>query len=146
MADSAAGLERSTESTTYSPVPGGDRASTDRIPLTVLSADAHDPIQLEIESLVKLGARKQDLGQDAEADDCYRKALELGYRALRSDSPELVLLLTDLTRLYLKKSSFGAAEPLLLRLLDMKRRGRGPSGGRHRSRQSRHRATGARTS
>ncbi|HEX9083154.1 MAG TPA: tetratricopeptide repeat protein, partial [Gemmatimonadaceae bacterium] len=64
---------------------------------------------------------KLELGSEAEAAECFRKALEIGDRTLGPDHPDLILLLNDLTRIYLKQSAYAAAEPLLLRLLELKR-------------------------
>ena len=123
MADSAFGLERSIDPTTYSPVTSVDRGNGDRDRASVSASPlgAPDATLADIESLVRLGTRKQENGRDAEAEEHFREALALGERAFGPDRPELMLLLTDLSRLYLKKSSFASAEPLLLRLLDMKR-------------------------
>ncbi len=121
MADSAFGLERSIDATTYSPVTSVDRGNGDRAPVPAASMGGPDAIHAEIESLVRLGTRKQENGESSEAEECFGKALELADRAFGPDNQALMLLLTDLTRLYLRNSSFAAAEPLLLRLLDMKR-------------------------
>jgi tetratricopeptide (TPR) repeat protein len=47
--------------------------------------------------------------------------LDLSERHLGEGHPDLVILLNDLSRLYLKQSAFEYAEPLLLRLLALKR-------------------------
>lgn len=114
-------------------------------------------------ALLKMGALKQEAGDYSEAEDLFRRALEIGERALDPKSPALVpalmslaaaqimcgkfedaellvfralavsenglaerdqdfvILLNDLTRLSLKQSAHGVAEPLLLRLLEIKR-------------------------
>jgi tetratricopeptide (TPR) repeat protein len=119
MADSATGLERSFDSTAYSPVAGGDRPAADRTPRTGIPAD--QPAPPDLGSLLKLAAKKQEIGADGEAEELFRSALEIADRMLGPDHPELILLITDLTRLQLKKSAFASAEPLLLRLLEIKR-------------------------
>jgi tetratricopeptide (TPR) repeat protein len=122
MADSATGFDRSIESTSYSPLVSGDRVLADRpqrsstTPSEERDGNAHD-----LASLIKLGGLKLEIGDDAAATEFFRKALEMGDRTLGPDHPDLILLLNDLTRLYLKQSAHAAAEPLLLRLLDMKR-------------------------
>ena len=121
MADSAFGLERSIDPTTYSPVISVDRGNGDRAPVSGSPMGGPDATHAEIESLVRLGTRKQENGESSEAEEYFGKALDLADGAFGPDNPELMLLLTDLTRLYLRNSSFAAAEPLLLRLLDMKR-------------------------
>jgi TonB family protein len=57
----------------------------------------------------------------AEAEDCFLKALQVGERMFGAEHPEMIILLNDLTRLYLKQGSHASAEPLLLRLLDLKK-------------------------
>ena len=121
MADSAIGLEHSIDSTSYSPVSNPDRGVTDRIPFSVLPGDEPDLAQSDLASLLKMGSLRQEAGNDAEAEEFFRKALEIADRTLGPEHPDLMLLLSDLTRLYLRKSAFGSAEPLLLRLLEIKR-------------------------
>jgi len=121
MADSAIGLERSIDPTNYSLVAGRDRGISDRISRPSRPVEADEAGQPDLASLLKLATLKQSSGEDAEAEEFFRQALTMADRTMGPDDPELVLLITDLTRLYLHKSSFAAAEPLLLRLLDMKR-------------------------
>jgi TonB family protein len=122
MADAARGFDRGIETTGYSPVVSSDRVTSDRIirspaPL----ADAHDSPPSDLTSLLRHGANRLDAGNDAEAEEFLRKALEIVDRTVGLDHPDLILLLNDLTRIYLKQSAYASAEPLLLRLLDMKR-------------------------
>jgi len=122
MADAAAGLERSIDTTSYSPIARGDRATSNRIPRSPdASIDASDTSHQDLASLVRNGAMRLEMGNEAEAEECFRKALEIGDRTLGADHPDLILLLNDLTRLYLRQSAYAAAEPLLLRLLELKR-------------------------
>lgn len=122
MAEPATGFDRGIDPTAYTPFAGGDRTIGDRGDrLTVTPADHHDSAHSELASLIALGTARLDAGADAEATEFFRRALELGDRTLGADNPDLVLLLNDLTRLYLKQSMYAEAEPLLLRLLDMKR-------------------------
>jgi len=122
MADAAAGLERSIDTTSYSPIASGDRATSNRIPRSPdASIDASDTSHQDLASLVRNGAMRLEMGNEAEAEECFRKALEIGDRTLGADHPDLILLLNDLTRLYLRQSAYAAAEPLLLRLLELKR-------------------------
>jgi TonB family protein len=122
MADAATGFERGIETTGYSPVAGGDRGTTDRIirspaPL----GDARDGSHSDLASLLRNGALKLDAGNDSEAEEFLRTALEIVDRTVGPDHPDMILLLNDLTRIYLKQSAYASAEPLLLRLLEMKR-------------------------
>src|SRR5882762_635323 len=118
MGDAAIGFERSIDNTTgYSPIPGGDRG-TGMARAGIPAADANN---LDFDSLIRLGAQKLEAGNEADAEGYFRKALEAGDRTLGPDHPDLVLVVNDLTRLYLKRGDHSAAETLLLRLLDMKR-------------------------
>jgi TonB family protein len=121
MADAATGFERGIETTGYSPVAGGDRVSTDRIIRSPVPADTRDGPHQDLASLLRHGAMKLETGNDAEAEEFLRKALEIGDRTVGPDHPDMILLLNDLTRIYLKQSAYASAEPLLLRLLEMKR-------------------------
>ena len=122
MADAAIGLERSIDTTGYSPIAGGDRGIADRIPRSSAPPiEARDGSHPDIASLVRHGAMKLEMGNDVEAEEYFRQALEIGDRTVGPDHPDLILLLNDLTRIYLRQSAFAAAEPLLLRLLEMKR-------------------------
>jgi TonB family protein len=121
MADAATGFERGMETTGYSPVAGGDRVTTDRIIRSPVPADARDGQHQDLASLLRYGALKLEAGNDAEAEEFLRKALEIGDRTVGPDHPDMILLLNDLTRIYLKQSAYASAEPLLLRLLEMKR-------------------------
>src|SRR6185503_16132334 len=76
---------------------------------------------VDLGSLIRLATTKQQSGDDAEAEHYFLKALQLADKTLGSAHPEMMLLLTDLTRFYLKKSAFASAEPHLLRLLELKR-------------------------
>ena len=114
MADSATGLDRGFDPAAYSPIPISPAAAD--------SVRREQPdTQSELAALVRLGTAKQEGGNFAEAEECFRRALELGDRTLGTENPDLVILLNDLTRLYLKQSAYGSAEPLLLRLVDLKR-------------------------
>jgi tetratricopeptide repeat protein len=121
MADSATGFDRSIETTSYSPLVIGDRVLADRSTRSSTPSEGRDSGSQDLASLIKLGSLKLETGEDAAATEFFRKALEMGDRTLGPDHPDLILLLNDLTRLYLKQSAHAAAEPLLLRLLDMKR-------------------------
>jgi len=119
MADAAFGIDRVIETSSYSPIVGGDRPTADRVPRS--PSDTEVESQPEMVSLLRQGAAKLEAGNDAEAVDYLRKALEIGDRTVGPDHPDLIILLNDLTRIYLRQSAYAAAEPLLLRLLEMKR-------------------------
>ena len=117
MADSAMGFERSIDASGYSPIAGGERAPRSG----VRPIETDDGPHSELASLIRLGTLKLEMGNHEEAEDFFRNALEIGDRSLGPEHPDLILLLNDLTRLYLKQSAYAEAEPLLLRLLEMKR-------------------------
>jgi outer membrane biosynthesis protein TonB len=122
MADSVTGFDRSIETTTYSPLVSTDRGPADRSQRSSSTpSEGRDDGSQDLVSLIRLGATKLEMGDDPAATESFRKALEMADRSLGPDHPDLILLLNDLTRLYLKQSAHAAAEPLLLRLLDMKR-------------------------
>ena len=116
MADSSIGFERSIDSATYSPVPGRDRGISDRNSRPSRPVEADKASRADLASVLKAATLKQNMGEDAEAEGFFRQALEMADETMAPDDPELMLLLTDLTRFYLRKSSFASAEPLLLRL------------------------------
>ena len=100
MTDSALGLEHRLENTRFS-APASERS--------------------DLASIRSLAAQKQEAGSYAEAEQLFRQALQIADRTLPADHPDVVILLNDLTRLHLKHSAHGSAEPLLLRLLELKR-------------------------
>lgn len=122
MADAGAGLDRSAETMGYSPVPGSDRVTADRIVRSPgAPSDPQAGSRPAFAELVRQGAVELQAGNEAEAEEWFRKALAVGDRTVGPDHPDLVLVINDLTRIYLRRSDHAAAEPLLLRLLDMKR-------------------------
>ena len=122
MAEAATGSERGFEATVYSPTPSADTSSPDRNRRTGLRAvEPVGDLYREFTSLQKLGAQKQEANSFAEAEDCFLKALQIGDRMLGAEHAEMIIVLNDLTRLYLKQGSYASAEPLLLRLLDLKK-------------------------
>ena len=121
MADSALGIERSFDSNTYTPTAGGDRIPADRVARRSASPDEREHPLPDLPALLELAAAKQKAGDDDAAEELFRKALEIADRTFGPTHPDLMLLLTDLTRLYLKRGAHSSAEPLLLRLFDMKR-------------------------
>lgn len=120
MADSAIGLDRN-----FDPIPYSAPSSAERVP-TDLNPRADSPdgprlANVDLNSLIRLASAKQESGDDAEAEHFFLKALQLADTTLGSAHPEMMLLLTDLTRFYLKRSAYASAEPHLLRLLELKR-------------------------
>ena len=66
-------------------------------------------------------ARAQILRNPDDASPLVTRAIEITERHLGENNSDLLILLNDLTRLYLSQSAYALAEPLLVRLLDMKR-------------------------
>ncbi|MFL5595150.1 MAG: tetratricopeptide repeat protein [Gemmatimonadaceae bacterium] len=121
MADSTAGIERVPEMSGYSPVVSDGRSFVDhgsRSGSPLLEAGG---AEAKLAALIKLGTQKQESADFAGADETFQQALALGERIFQAEHPNMMMLLNDLTRLYLKQSAHASAEPLLLRLLELKR-------------------------
>lgn len=122
MVDPAASYERSIEAAGAA-LASGDRTSAERALRTAIqSVEKLDGSALELAAaLIKLGTLKQEMGATDEAAPLFARALAVSEKELGQDHPDLVILLNDLSRLYLKQSAHELAEPLLLRLLAIKR-------------------------
>jgi TonB family protein len=122
MVDSTESNERSPEATGLA-LASGDPANAERMLLSAIQTiEGVDGRQLELASaLINLGKLKQEMGVSEEAEPLLARALAISESQLGEDHPDLLILLNDLTRLYLKRSAYASAEPLLLRLLAMKR-------------------------
>ena len=164
MVDSTAAYERDSGAATYAPINGAGPVS-DRTPRVgghpLDDLDRAGPEHAA--ALLRMGAVKQDAGAYSEAEELFRRALEIGERSVGADNPSLIpaltslasarvmcgklndaqqlavravaisergpaehepdvaILINDLARLCLKQSAHAVAEPLLLRLLEMKR-------------------------
>lgn len=116
MSDPAIGIDRGIDTAGYSPFVRGNRSFRSGAP----TEGSPDPAA-NLAALIQLGIGKLEVGADAEATEAFSKALQVGDQTLGADSPDLNLILNDLTRLYLKQSRYADAEPLLHRLLDVKR-------------------------
>ena len=73
-------------------------------------------------ALGRLGEFCHQRGREDEAVDLLQRAFEINQRVLGAEHPDLVVLLNDLSRLYLKRGAHAAAEPLLLHLHAIKRK------------------------
>ena len=118
MADPAIGFERAFDKATYSPIPSAPGSPADR---AVGAGEPVDTARGELSSLIRLGTTNQEAGNFGDAEECFRRALEIADRLFAPEDPDLIILLNDLSRLYLRQSAFSLAEPLLLRLLELKR-------------------------
>jgi TonB family protein len=122
MGDAGTGFERSIETTGYSPVAGTDRGTADLIVRSPSAPrDPQDGSRPDFAVLVRQAAQMLETGNDAEAAVWFRKALDFGDLTVGPNHPDQMLILNDLTRIYLRQGDHAAAEPLLLRLLDLKR-------------------------
>jgi outer membrane biosynthesis protein TonB len=122
MAEPGTDFERTAETMGYSPVPGTDRVISDRIVRSPISpAVTQRGSNTELTALVRQGESELEAGNEAKAEEWFLKALAIADRAVGPDQTDLVLVINNLTRIYLRRSDHTAAEPLLLRLLDMKR-------------------------
>lgn len=68
-------------------------------------------------ALLKMGALKQEAGDYSEAEDLFRRALEIGERALDPKSPALVPAMMSLAAARIMCGKFEDAEPLVIRAL-----------------------------
>jgi TonB family protein len=118
MVDSTAAYERGPDSASFSLV-SGDRATSDRPPRPgVPGLEGMDGAGIEHASaLLHMGAAKQDAGAYLEAADLFRRALEIGERALGSEDPALVPAMTGLASAFIMAGRFEDAAPLVQRAL-----------------------------
>ena len=72
-------------------------------------------------ALSRLGEIRHLDGKEGDAEALFRRALDINERLLGAEHHDLVVLLNDLSRLYLKRGAHADAEPLLLRLHAIKR-------------------------
>lgn len=122
MKDSASGLEHTLENTRFSPIAAVSRLSPERMSSSpIVLGESHDLERADLTAIRSRAAQKQEAGCYAEAEQLCRQALQIADRALPAGHPDVVILLNDLTRLYLRQAAHDSAEPLLLRLLELKR-------------------------
>ena len=74
-----------------------------------------------VAALTSLAGIRSARGASESAEQLLTRALTLTEKRLGREHPHLVVLLNDLSRLYLKRSAYGLAEPLLHRLHAIKR-------------------------
>jgi TonB family protein len=124
MVDSTAAYERGPDSPSFSFV-SGDRATSD-LPMRspVPGSDGIDGAGAEHASaLLQMGAVKQDAGAYLEAEDLFRRALEIGERALGAENPALVPAMTSLASALIMAGRFEEAAPLVHRALAVSENG-----------------------
>lgn len=89
-----------------------------------LSAGERDPGLSDLSlvpALTGLGAVLMERGVPDEAGPLLNRAATIGEQQLGPDHPDVAILINDLTRLCLKHGAHAPAEPLLSRLLEIKR-------------------------
>jgi TonB family protein len=74
-------------------------------------------------ALLQMGAAKQDAGAYLEAEDLFRRALEIGERALGAENPALVPAMTSLASAFIMAGRFEDARPLVHRALAVSENG-----------------------
>jgi TonB family protein len=118
MVDSTAAYERGPDSPSVSLVTG-DRATSERsIRPPAPGSEGIDGAGAEHASaLLQMGAVKQDAGAYLEAEDLFRRALEIGERALGVENPALVPAITSLASALILAGRFDEARPLVQRAL-----------------------------
>jgi TonB family protein len=122
MVDSTASYERDSGAATYAPINGagplGDRAPR---------AGGHQLDDLDgagpehASALLNLASASVMSGKLDDAQQLAVRAVAISERGPAEHEPEVAILINDLARLCLKESAHAVAEPLLLRLLEMKR-------------------------
>ena len=122
MVDSTAAYERDSGPATYVPITGagpvGDRAPRAGSP----QPDDLDGAGPEHASaLLNLASASVMSGKLDDAQQLAVRAVAISERGPAENDPDVAILINDLARLCLKESAHAVAEPLLLRLLEMKR-------------------------
>ena len=123
MVDSTA-YERGPDSPSFSLV-SGDRAISERaMRSTAPGSDGIEGAGADHASaLLQMGAVKQEAGAYHEAEDLFRRALEIGMRALGADNPALIPAMTSLASALVMAGEFQEAEPLVHRALAVSENG-----------------------
>jgi tetratricopeptide (TPR) repeat protein len=118
MADSTAARERGADAPSFTLV-GGDRVAAERALRSPTQApDGLDGAGPEHASaLLGMGAFKQEAGEYSEAEELFRRALEIGERAFGPESPALVTAITSLASARIMSGNVEGAEPLVIRAL-----------------------------
>jgi tetratricopeptide (TPR) repeat protein len=103
---------------------GGDRMTAERALRSAIQAvDGLQGSHLELTAaLVRLGALKQEMGNHGEAEELFRKALDVGERSLGPDDLALVPPLKYLGAARILRGVPQEAEPLLARALAISER------------------------
>ena len=88
----------------------------------VEASDGTAELQREhADALVRLGALYLEAGRLDDAETTLQRGLEASESHLGAGHPDLVVVLNELSMVHLKRSAYTKAEPLLVRLLALKR-------------------------
>ena len=103
----------------------GDRPAAVEALSAAIDMTRSDPAlhREHVDALIRLATLKQELIQPAQAERLLVEALAVGERHFGKNHPELVVALNELSRLHVRQSAHARAEPLLERLLEIKRAG-----------------------
>ena len=122
MADAHEKYEQELESARLATGRGDRAAAEEALSAAIETTRAEPEMHREhADVLIRLGTLKQELGQPAQAEHLLTEALAVGERHVATDQTAVVVALNELSRFYLRQSAFARAEPLLVRLLDIKR-------------------------
>lgn len=126
MVDSTAAHERGMDMSNLSSI-NGERASAERASRSTLQGfdDVERSGPEHVAALLRMGTAKQEAGEYIEAEDLFRRALELGERALGPENLALVAALTNLAGARILCGNPENAEPLVIRALSMTESGLG---------------------
>ena len=121
MTDSAISSEPGIDATGFALVTGAQAEQALRSEIQRLERLGDSSLDLA-QALVKLGALRQEKGGHSEAEELFRRALDISERTLGSDHIELVHTLTSLGGARIMCGSPETAEPLLNRALTISTR------------------------
>ena len=122
MADAHEKYEQELESARLATGRGDRAAAEEALSAAIETTRAEPEMHREhADVLIRLGTLKQELGQPAQAEHLLTEALAVGERHVATDQTAVVVALNELSRFFLRQSAFARAEPLLVRLLDIKR-------------------------
>jgi TonB family protein len=120
MVDSTAAYDRGMDASSFSVV-NGERGSAERAPRTTVQG--FDELERSgpehVAALLEMGGAKQESGEYIEAEDLFRRALELGERVLGPDNPALAAALMNLAGARIVCAKPETAEPLVIRALSI---------------------------
>lgn len=123
MADPTQSYERCIEAAGIA-IASGDHPNAERaLRAAIQAVEGHDDSHFELAAaLIKLGTLKQEMGSLAEALDLFRRALEIGERALGNDHLGLIPALKGLGTTRILQGAPEGAEPTLMRALAISER------------------------